>query len=257
MARIRTVKPEFFQHEALQDLESQHADLHPMLVFAGLWGHCDKRGVFEWKPRTLKLHILPFLTFDMEEALGLLETAGQIESFEAAGRKYGHIPSFEDHQRIGGKEHSDPAKHPAAPSKQRESTGEAPGKHSGLQEGKGRDREGRGTGKEGKGTAAAAVDNSARSGEEQRVGEDFSDEDALPEDPQSPKNGHSKAPRAVERRNGSFEEINDTVEKLVKDWHIPVGEVGRLAQMAHVSEDQVKVALGQLRDRGRIPLVAA
>jgi hypothetical protein len=35
MARIRNIKPEFFSHEELQDMEVEHPELHPMLVFSG------------------------------------------------------------------------------------------------------------------------------------------------------------------------------------------------------------------------------
>lgn len=144
MARIRTVKPDFFRHELLQDLEITHAGKCPMLVFAGLFGHCDKAGRFEWKPRMLKLDILPFVQFEMTETLAILEKAGLIEKYSVDGVEYGSIPTFTDHQRIGGKEAQDPEKYPAPkvcetlvnPSG---SNGEALGKHQGLQEGKGRE----------------------------------------------------------------------------------------------------------------------
>jgi hypothetical protein len=106
------VKPEFFRHEGLQDLESAHPGAHTMLTFAGLWGHCDKNGVFEWKPRQLKLDILPFLQFDLNATLALLMGAGFIRKYAVNGREYGAIDSFAEHQRLGGKEAQDPARHP-------------------------------------------------------------------------------------------------------------------------------------------------
>lgn len=146
MARIRTVKPDFFRHELLQDLEIKHVGKHPMLVFCGLWGHCDKVGRFEWKPRTLKLDILPFLPFDMAETLGILEQAGMLKKYAVDGVEYGVIPSFPDHQRIGGKEAQEPEKFPPpngeAKGKKLGSNGEATVKQSGLQEGKGREGKG-------------------------------------------------------------------------------------------------------------------
>lgn len=152
MARIRTVKPDFFRHELLQDLELTYPGKYPMLVFEGLWGHCDKAGRFEWRPRTLKLDILPFLPFDMTETLSILEKAGMVKRYTVDGCEYGEIPTFTEHQRIGGKEAQEPEKHPAPISeskgKKRGSTREAPGKQQGLQEGKGREEEGN---KEGKG----------------------------------------------------------------------------------------------------------
>ena len=144
MARIRTVKPEFFRHEGLQDLEKSHKGKNAMLVFIGLWGHCDKGGKFEWRPRQLKLDILPFLDFDMEATLGLLHSAGFLERYEISGKQYGRIPTFKDHQRVGGKEAQEPDRFPdASPG----SVSEAPEKHIPSQEGKGREgnKEGNGS----------------------------------------------------------------------------------------------------------------
>jgi hypothetical protein len=142
MARIRTVKPELFRHEGLQDLERDHPGMYPMLVFIGLFGHCDKGGVFEWKPRVLKLDILPFLDFDMAKTLRLLEEAGQLQQFEVEGKIYGLIPSFTEHQTIGGKESQAPVKFPRPngekPENKRGSSGEAT--ETAGREGKGREQ---------------------------------------------------------------------------------------------------------------------
>ena len=153
MARIRTIKPEFFRHEGLQDLEAANPGSFVMLVFAGLWGHCDKLGRFEWKPRTLKLDILPFLDFDMPRTLALLSRAGFVRQYQAEGKEYGEIPGFEVHQRISGKESQEPEKHPEPEEYITETTGEEQGKQQGSnreatgiagREGKGREKEGKG-----------------------------------------------------------------------------------------------------------------
>lgn len=145
MARIRTIKPEFFRHEGLQDLAAKHG-AHVMLVFAGLWGHADRAGQFEWRPRQLKLDILPFLDFDMGATLDILAAGGFIERYEVDAKSYGLIPSFADHQRFSGKEAQEKVKHPAPPVKNVGSIGEAPEKHvpaqeeegKGVEEGKGK-----------------------------------------------------------------------------------------------------------------------
>lgn len=141
MSRIRTIKPEFFRHEGLQDIEAENPGSYAMMVFAGLWGHCDSKGRFEWKPRILKLDILPFLPFVMADTLDILERAGMVVRYTVDGKEYGEIPSFEKHQRITGKEAQDGEKHP-------KNNGESPGKHQGniveipnVQEGKGREKE--------------------------------------------------------------------------------------------------------------------
>ena len=116
MARIRTIKPEFFRHEAIQDLEADNPGNHVMLVFAALWGHCDSNGVFEYRPRQLKLDILPFLDFSMQTTLQLLVNAGFVVQYETEGKTYGYIKSFCEHQRLTGKEASEGVKYPFNPS---------------------------------------------------------------------------------------------------------------------------------------------
>lgn len=157
MARIRTIKPDFFRHEELQDLEAAYPGQYLMLVFAALWGHCDKEGRFLWKPRSLKLDILPFLDFDLDASLVLLREAGLVKQYEIDGVLYGEVPTFTEHQRISGKEAQEPAKYPVPiaylPSASQGSIREAAVKHSGLQEGKGREEEGN---EEGKGEGATA-----------------------------------------------------------------------------------------------------
>lgn len=145
MARIRSIKPAFFRDEDLQDLERAHPGKFIMLVFSGLWCQCDKAGNFEWKPRSLKLDILPFLDFDMEETLRILTQAHLIERYSVDGKDYGNVPKFLEHQRISGKEAQDapmfPGKQKEKTGKRRRSIGEAPetaGREgNGVQEGKG------------------------------------------------------------------------------------------------------------------------
>lgn len=146
MARIRSIKPEFFRHEGLQDLEAANPGSYVMLVFAGLWGHCDKAGRFVWKPRTLKLDVLPFLDFDMEATLAILEAAGFVRRYFVEGKEYGAVPTFETHQRISGKEAQEPEKHPAESANAEGSKREAKGKQLRRQEGKGREEEEEGNG---------------------------------------------------------------------------------------------------------------
>jgi hypothetical protein len=100
VARIRSVKPEFFRHEELQDLEAKHAGKYPMFVYEALWNQCDRQGVFLWRPRTLKLDILPFLPFEMEDTLKILSDAGYIKRYTVDGKDYGIIPTFAKHQSI-------------------------------------------------------------------------------------------------------------------------------------------------------------
>ena len=130
MARIRNIKPTFFRHEVLQDLEAANPGAHTMLVYIGLWTQCDAAGIFPWKPRQLKLDILPFLDFSIEGTLAILADAGFLQRYTADGAEWGYIPTFAGHQRITGKEATEGEKYPkpgnSAPGNNRETTGKQP-----------------------------------------------------------------------------------------------------------------------------------
>lgn len=142
MARIRTVKPAFLRHEKLQDLEYENPGKYIMIVFMGLWMLADSKGRFEYKPRSMKLDILPFLDYNMQESLEVLEKNGFIRSYEVDGSRYGVVPTFRDHQRITGKELTEGEKFPAEPDLDGAGLiGETPGKQPGVQERKGKEEE--------------------------------------------------------------------------------------------------------------------
>jgi uncharacterized phage protein (TIGR02220 family) len=112
--RIRTIKPEFFRHAELYDLE--HASRLPIrLAFAGLWCACDRRGRFKWRPRELKIQILPYDDCDFSRVLDALTTRGFVVPYACPTRddacsdasfepQFGWIPSFERHQVINNRE---------------------------------------------------------------------------------------------------------------------------------------------------------
>lgn len=110
MARIRTVKPDFFRHEGLQELEEKHPRL--MLFFAGLWCQCDKAGHFRWKPKQIKLDVLPFIEYDPSTYLEVLEVNGYLSRYSADGEDYGEVANFKKHQLIWGSESQSPVRWP-------------------------------------------------------------------------------------------------------------------------------------------------
>lgn len=112
MARKRLIAPQFFQHGGLYDAEVG-SGMPLRIAFAGLWGQADRRGVFQWRPRELKLAILPYDNVDMAAALEALRVAQFIFSYEVGGKLYGFIPSMKAWQTFHRDEK--PSKDPAPP----------------------------------------------------------------------------------------------------------------------------------------------
>ena len=106
MSRIRTIKPEFFKHEGLFDLELS-SGLPVRLAFAGLWTCCDREGRFKWRPRSLKSEILPYDDCDFSRVLDALATRGFLVRYalpEEKNELFGFIPSWKSHQFVNNKE---------------------------------------------------------------------------------------------------------------------------------------------------------
>lgn len=165
MARIRTVKPELFRHEALYELEIE-TGLPVRFSFAGLFTACDRRGRFKWKPRQLKLDVLPYDDVDFSRVLDALVTRGFVVKYENSGEIYGCIPTFETHQVINNRESES-----LIPSFDDESsliidnnehlTRQSRVSHASVtplvqEEAEGKGMEGKGIGREGKGTCQQA-----------------------------------------------------------------------------------------------------
>lgn len=102
MARIRSIKPEFFDHELLCSLSPWHR-----LCFAGLWTQADKAGRMEDRPARLKARIFPYDDLDFEALLADLAKHGFIVRYVVDGRRYLAIPeeSWAEHQRPRQDEH--------------------------------------------------------------------------------------------------------------------------------------------------------
>mgnify|MGYP000653285231 CR=1 FL=1 len=125
MARKRFVSPSFFAHGDLYDAEAS-SGLPLRVAFAGLWTQADRRGVFAWKPRELKLQVLPYDAVDFGAVLEALERAKFVRSYVVAGKRYGHIPSLAAHQNFHPQEKPD-ATIPDPPSYTEDAAGMQPG----------------------------------------------------------------------------------------------------------------------------------
>jgi hypothetical protein len=133
MARIRTIKPEFFTSADI-------VSLTPLarLFYVSLWCESDREGRLVWKPATFKLRYLPGDQCDVEALGSELVKAGLIVLYTVDGVVYGEIPGFKRHQVINNRE-SD-SEIPARPSNA-SCTREPRVKAEGRKEG----REGKGT----------------------------------------------------------------------------------------------------------------
>ncbi len=147
MGRIRTIKPQFFLHEELFDLERE-TQLPVRLAFIGLWCQADREGRFRWRPRALSAQILPFDEVDFSRVLHALTTRGFVVKYASNGVDFGYIPTFHKHQVINNRESRSELPDPvASDSVLTTSTREARVDHAGaestvhaLVEGKGKER---------------------------------------------------------------------------------------------------------------------
>jgi hypothetical protein len=101
--RIRTIKPEFYLHEGLFELERE-SGLPIRLAFTGLWCAADREGRFKWEPRKIGVQILPYDAVDFLRVLDALITRGFVRKYSVDSVEYGWIPSFTRHQVINNRE---------------------------------------------------------------------------------------------------------------------------------------------------------
>ena len=99
MARIRTVKPEFFTSESVLSVTPL-----ARLFFIGLWCEADRDGRLKWKPKTLKFRYLPADSVNIEKLCAELEDNGMINTYTVDNIDYCEIPSFKSHQVINNRE---------------------------------------------------------------------------------------------------------------------------------------------------------
>lgn len=133
MARIRTIKPEFFTSEDI-------VSLTPLarVFYIALWCEADRAGRLDWKPGTLKMRYLPGDNCDINTLAQELIDAGLIALYEVDGKRYAEIPTFTTHQVINNRESEStrPARNFDASSRVK-----AEGKEG--REGKGKEEEGK------------------------------------------------------------------------------------------------------------------
>jgi len=101
MARIRTIKPEYWTDEKIVQLPFE-----ARLLFIGLWNFCDDQGFIEDEPMRIKLQIFPADTIDVEFFLDVLVSAELLVRGSFGDVHVIQIPHFLKHQKVS---------HPASP----------------------------------------------------------------------------------------------------------------------------------------------
>lgn len=102
MARMRAIKPGFFQNDQL-------AELPPLarLLFIGLWTEADREGRLHDRPKRFKAVLLPYddcMAEDVDTWLHYLNRDGFIYRYEVGGQQYIQIINFLKHQNPHVKE---------------------------------------------------------------------------------------------------------------------------------------------------------
>lgn len=94
MARIRSIHPAIFTDEAFAGLS-----MAARVLLLGVWCEADDQGVFEWKPVTLKMRIMPVDNVNVADLLLELERNNVVKAFTQDGRQFGAIRNFCKFQR--------------------------------------------------------------------------------------------------------------------------------------------------------------
>src|SRR5262252_4167338 len=98
MARIRTIRPEFWASEEVMD-----CSVTARLFFIGLRNFCDDAGRALDLPRSLRMRIFPgddISTADVEALIDELASNGLIDRYEVGGKRYLQVASWRRDQKI-------------------------------------------------------------------------------------------------------------------------------------------------------------
>ncbi len=101
MARIRTIKPEFWEDEKLAKLP-----VHARLLFIGTWNFADDNGALLANPVLMKSHIFPYEDIGIStisEWIDMLVENGMLIRTTYNGKDYLVIRKFLIHQKINRK----------------------------------------------------------------------------------------------------------------------------------------------------------
>lgn len=94
MSRIRSTHPQQWTDEDFVCLS-----FPARLLAIAVRNECDDKGIFEWKPRKLKMRLFPADNIEVEELLTELVENDQCIRYEVDGKPYGAVRNFRKYQR--------------------------------------------------------------------------------------------------------------------------------------------------------------
>lgn len=95
MARIRTIKPDFWTDEKLTE-----CSISARLLFIGTWNFADDNGNLDRSAKQIKARVFPLEQLDCEPLLQELIAQGLLIEYSYEERLYLHIQGFNKHQLI-------------------------------------------------------------------------------------------------------------------------------------------------------------
>lgn len=97
MARIRSVKPEFWTSEQIAECSP-----NARLTFIGMWNFCDDYGVHPASCARLKMEVFPadaISSADVRRMIDELLANGLLQEYEIDGTQYWLVTGFDKHQK--------------------------------------------------------------------------------------------------------------------------------------------------------------
>lgn len=97
MARIRSIKPEFWTSEQIAECSP-----NTRLLFIGIWSFSDDAGIHPFGYGRLKMEIFPGDSFTRDDIAAMVEElvgVGLLEEYEVNGERYWRVTGWE-HQKI-------------------------------------------------------------------------------------------------------------------------------------------------------------
>lgn len=95
MARIRTIKPEFWSDDTITE-----CSLSARLLFIGIWNFADDAGNLDRSHKQIKTRVFPVDNVNCEALIVELLSHELLIEYSVSEKKYLHIPGFAQHQLI-------------------------------------------------------------------------------------------------------------------------------------------------------------